>query len=164
MQYSRRAIRGALLIGAASILGGPAASGQAPGLGGYGAMAGGAGSGSGMAAVAPFGGRFAASVPATLGGGGSVTFRPRPTAGMGGGRTAFTIGPAAGMAGGSGLGADRRPFQLREVGGGMAGTTMRRSGMAPATGMGIMPPSFASPFRQPPSLVPASSAGSGMSM
>jgi hypothetical protein len=31
-------------------------------------------------------------------------------------------------------------------------------------GMGVMPPSFGYPFRQPPSLVPAATPGAGMSM
>ncbi len=63
-----------------------------------------------MGAVAPFGGRFGAAVPATLGSGGGLGFRPRPAAAMSPTRTAFTIGPAGAMAGGSGLGSSRRPF------------------------------------------------------
>jgi hypothetical protein len=39
---------------------------------------------------------------------------------------------------------------------------MRR--MSGSRGMGVMPPSFGYPFRQPPSLLSPSAAGAGMSM
>lgn len=156
---------------------------QAPGiggsLGGYGAMAGGSGSamiagsapGSGMGSgsVAPFGGRFGAAAPSSMGGGGAVSYRPRPSSAMSGSRPALTLGPmGGGMSGGmgTGMGSRRRPFNLQDLGssGGLGlGGVMRRP-MPAATGVGVMPPNFGSPFRQPPSLLTPTAPGAGMSM
>ena len=98
-------------------------------------------------------GRFGAAMPSGLGGGGGLSFRPRPSATMSSNRTAFTIGPmGGGMAGGIGLGSGRRPFILQDLGPSGLRGGMRRP--LPATGrMGVMPPSFGYPFRQPPSLL-----------
>jgi hypothetical protein len=103
-----------------------------------------------------------------MGGGGPIFFSERPSAMMMSRRPSFTIGPMGGMAapsGGMGRDFGRRPFVLQPLGpsGGMG----LSSGMQPMTGsrgMGVMPPSFGYPFRQPPSLVSPSSAGAGMSM
>ena len=166
------------IFGASFLAAVPTARAQEGGLGGFGAMAGGTGSpmgssvvtdpsGMGGGTVEPFGGRFGASMSSGMGGGGT-SFRPRPSAGMGARRTTFTIGPmGGGMSGGMGmgLGSSRRPFALqgpgRSAGSGLGG--MRRR-MPAARGMGVMPPSFGSPFRQPPSLLNPSSSGVGMSM
>ena len=169
MRSMTRAILASILVIGASLTSGVrSARAQGPGLGGYGAMSGGLGmggsgsSGMGGSTMEPFAGRFGASMPASMGMGGGVSFRSRPSEVMSGGRTSFTVGP---MGGGMGLGAGRRPFVLQDVGGpaGMgAGGGMRRMPMTGGTG--VMPPNFGSPFRQPPSLVPASASGPGMSM
>lgn len=174
---ARAILVGTVTFGAGLTSGVPSASAQGGGLGGYGAMAGGSGSamsggggsGSGMGAgaVAPFGGRFGAAMPSGMGGGGGLSFRPRPSATMSSTRTAFTIGPmGGGMSGGMSQGSGRRPFILPNLG--PAGLSGRGSGMRrqmpAAGGLGVMPPSFGSPFRQPPSLLAPSSPGAGMSM
>jgi hypothetical protein len=88
---------------------------------------------------------------------------------MSGNRPSFTIGPMGGamsaMSGGMGQGFTRRPFTLRplDLSGGMG----QGVGMQPtrgSRGMGVMPPNFGYPFRQPPSLISPSPAGTGMSM
>ncbi len=164
-------------LGAALTVGTPTVNAQGSSLGGYGAMAGGtgsamgggSGSGTGMGAgtVAPFGGRFGAAMPSGMAGGGGLSFRPLPSAAMSNTRTAFTIGPmGGGVSGGMGQGSGRRPFVLSgrgPSGGSGLGGGMRRQ-MPTAGGMSVMPPSFAYPFRQPPSLVAPSAPGAGMSM
>jgi len=174
---ARAILMGTVALGAVLTFGLPTAWAQGSGLGGYGAMAGGtgsamgggSGSGTGMGAgtVAPFGGRFGAAMPSGMAGGGGLSFRPRPSAAMSSTRTAFTIGPmGGGMSGGVGQASGRRPFVLPDLGpsGGLGpGGGMRRQ-MPSAGGMGVMPPSFAYPFRQPPSLVAPSAPGAGMSM
>lgn len=166
-----------LAFGANFVSGISSARAQGGGLGGYGAMSGGfgpaisggggAGTGMGAGTVAPFGGRFGAAMPSGMGGGGGLSFRQRPSATMSSTRTAFTIGPmGGGMSGGMGLGSGRRPFLLQDLGTSGAsgfGGGMRRQ-MPTSGGMGVMPPSFGYPFRQPPSLVAPTSPGAGMSM
>ena len=159
----------------------PSARAQGGGLGGYGAMSGGpdssmgAGStvldpsGMGAGTTAPLGGRAGAGMPTGMGGGGGLGFRPRPAPSMASStRAAFTVGPMGGaMSGGMGmgLGSSRRPFALQGLGpGGGSGLGGMRRSMAAPRGMGVMPPSFGSPFRQPPSLLAPSSPGAGMSM
>lgn len=174
MRSTRRlTLAGAVALGVGLFAGSPSAWAQGGGLGGYGAMSGGpdssmgAGStvldpsGMGAGTTAPLGGRAGAGMPTGMGGGGGLGFRPRPTPSMAGGtRAAFTVGP---MSGGMGMGMGRRPFALRSSGSGSGLGGMRRS-MASPRGMGVMPPSFGSPFRQPPSLLGPSSPGAGMSM
>ena len=129
---------------------------QGGGLGGYGGMAAGSGSMTNSGGtLAPFGGRFGAAMPSLMGGGGNVTFRPRPSAVMSPSRTSFTIGP---MAGNPSLGVGRRGFVLRDLG----PVVGARRPMSRADRLGVMPPNFGYPFVQPPSLVPAVSMGSGM--
>ena len=176
MQCSiRMFLASGLVVGVSLTIGAPSASAQGGGLGGYGAMAGGsgmtggggAGTGLGAGTVAPFGGRFGAAMPSGMGGGGGLAFRPRPSATMSSSRTAFTIGPmGGGMSDGMGGGSGRRPFALPDLGSaGFLGSGVGMRWQMPATGgMGVMPPSFGYPFRQPPSLLTPSSPGTGMSM
>jgi hypothetical protein len=95
--------------------------------------------------VIPYGGMFEGFMPSRMGGGGTLSFRARPTATMGSGRTSFSLSPSVG-----GMGQGR---------GGRAGMSSRIDRR-----MGVMPPSLGYPFRQPPSLVPSTSQVSGMSM
>jgi hypothetical protein len=145
------------------------AQGPIGSLGGYGAMAAAPGSSMGSGAMAPFGGRFGATMPSRMGGGVSLSFSARPSAMMSGNRPSFTIGPMGGgmsaTSGVMGQGFGRRPFALQPLG--PSGEMAPGDGMQPMTGprgTGVMPPSFGYPFRQPPSLVSPSSAGIGMSM
>jgi len=179
MRSMRQAILASILVGGASLVGGvPSARAQGTGpggsLGGYGAMTDGSGSsmgggpaaGMGGSTVAAFGGRFGAEMPSGGMGAGGLSFRARPSATMSSTRTAFTIGPmGGGMSGGMGQGSGRRPFVLSDPGssGGLSLGGMRRQ-MPAASRMGVMPPNFGSPFRQPPSLLAPSSPGAGMSM
>jgi hypothetical protein len=118
--------------------------------------------------MTPFAGRFAAATPSRMGGNGPISFSERPSAMMSRNRPSFTIGPMGGMAapsGGMGREFGSRPFVLQPLGpvGGMG----QGGGMLPSTGsrgMGVMPPSFVYPFRQPPSLVAPSTASAGTSM
>lgn len=174
MRCSTRAILvTTIALGANLVTGISWARAQGGGLGGYGAMAGGSalgggtGAGMGAGAVAPFGGQFGAVMSSGMGGGGDLSFRPRPSATMSGSRTAFTIGPmGGGMSGGPGMGSGRRPFVLPNLGPsgslGLRGS-MRRP-MREAAGMGVMGPNFGYPFRQPPSLVAPGASGAAMSM
>ena len=158
----RLAFRGflTLIAGFAFLVG----TAKAQGLGGYGAAPvysnPGMGGGSGPMII-PYGGMFEGFMPSRMGGGSSLGFRSRPSAAMGSARTSFSLSPLSG-----GMGQNRgarmapsfgRPGGLR-LGGGMG---QRPPG---AGGMGVMPPSFGYPFRQPPSLVPATTPGAGMSM
>lgn len=150
-------IGGSLAVGAL-----PArAQGTIGSLGGYGAMVGTSGASMGSAVVVPFGGEI---VPSQMGGGGSLFFTARSSSMMSRNRPSFTIGPMGSEmpsnSGGMGLEFGRRPFTLPALG-------LSGGGMEPMTGsrgMGVMPPNFGSPFRQPPSLLTPSSAGAGMSM
>jgi hypothetical protein len=133
-------------------------------LGGYGASSGfsGAGMGGGGAMVIPYGGMTEGFMPGRLGGGSSLSFRPRPSAGMNasrsssrlstttGGMTSTTVGSRA-MSGGMGRGIGPGSFLSKPMGSGGAGP-------------GVMPPSIGYPFRQPPSLLSPASGGAGMSM
>ena len=171
-----------LAFGVILAVGTPPARAQGPigSLGGYGAMAGTPGSamggplvvdptGMGSGVLAPFSGRFGATMPSRMGGGGSFSFSQRPSAMKSSNRPSFTIGPMDGgmsvTSGGMAQGFGRRPFTLPSLGasGGM-GLDGGRQPMTGSRGMGVMPPSFGYPFRQPPSLVSPSSAGAGMSM
>lgn len=118
-------------------------------------------SGMGAGAVAPFGGRFGAAVPSNMSGGG-LSYRPRPSAGMSGNRPSFTIGPMGGGVSGS-MGSGRRPFTLLGSSSGLGRGGALRQSMPAASGAGVMPPSFGSPFRQPPSLL-NSTPGAGSPM
>jgi hypothetical protein len=142
---------------------------QGPGagsLGGYGAASSyatlGTGGGGSGAMIIPYGGMFEGFMPSRTGGGNSLTVRSRPSAAMGSGRTSFSLSPLSG-----GMGQNRTGIRLTpsfgapggmRLGGGMG---KRSSAIG---GMGVMPPSFGYPFRQPPSLVPSSTPGAGMSM
>lgn len=134
-------------------------------LGGYGAASSysGLGMGGSTPMIIPYGGMFEGFMPSRMGGGGSLSLRSRPTAAMGSGRTSFSLAPMSGGMG-RGLGARTRMASPFGPPGGMGlGGGMGRRAPG-ASGMGVMPPSLGYPFRQPPSLVPAPSSGSGMAM
>ncbi len=158
--------RGVLALLAASALSGASAEAQGPSsLGGYGAAPvystpgmGGGGSGP---MVIPYGGMFEGFMPSRTGGGSSLAFRSRPSAAMSSARTSFSLSP---LSGGMGQGRGARLAPAFDATGGMRlGTGMGRRSPG-LGGTGVMPPSFGYPFRQPPSLVPSSVPGAGMSM
>jgi hypothetical protein len=119
---------------------------------------------SGMASrspVIPYGGTFGGFMPYRMGGA-SLSFQARSSSAMGSNRTSFSLAPTtAGMSAMSGS----RPRTAFGLSGAMGtGDAMAPRGPLGRTTMGVMPPSFAYPFYQPPGwLVPASS-GTGMSM
>ena len=153
-------------IGAWLALATPSAEAQAPharaDLGGYGAAqaTGGMGMGAGSPLL-PYAGKFGGFMPYRAGGGGELSFRPRSTAALGSTRTSFSLSPMAAM--GQGLGSRSRGPASLGARSGMGPGGMRRA-VPGGGGMGVMPPSFGYPFRQPPNLVSPSSAGAGMSM
>ncbi len=135
------------------------AGGEIRSLGGYGGAMTDTGSGAGMGGPAiPYAGKFGGFMPYRMGGSGGLSFQTRAAPPMGSGRTPFTLSPASSgmssMSGGLGTSA---PFGTRSPGGGM-------QPMSGPRGMGVMPPNFGYPFRQPPSLLSPASAGAGMSM
>jgi hypothetical protein len=120
------------------------------------------GSGMGMGGpVIPYAGTFGGFMPYRMGSG-SLSFQSRGTSPMASGRTSFSL---SSMSGGmrQGLGMGSSPFAplgspgVMELGRGM-------STMSGASRMGVMPPSFGYPFREPPSLVAPASPAMGMSM
>lgn len=125
-------------------------------------------SGMGAGTVAPFGGRIGVMMPSGMGRGGGMAFSERSSAMMSSNRPSFTISPMGGMgamSSGRDRGFTRRPFVLRPLaplGGIGTGDGMER--MAGSRGMGVMPPNFGYPFRQPPSLLSGSTSGAGTSM
>jgi hypothetical protein len=129
-------------------------------LGGYGASASDPGTGMGMTGgtVIPYNGSFGGFMPARMGGTGSLSFQPFARSEVEPNRPVFRLSPMTG-----GTASMSRGFSPSLGTPGAAG--MR--GMAPTFGttrMGVMPPSFGYPFRQPPSLLDSSSTGLGMSM
>ena len=151
MPLSTRAVTiGWLTLLAFAALPGSSATAQAPGsLGGYGAMPGGSSPGMGGGVrVIPFGGTNQVFMPGRTGGGGSpLSFRSRPM--MATTRVPFRLGSMS-----DGMGPSIAPFSRSSsmLGGMRAGGAPRRA----MAGSGVMPPSFASPFRDPPSLSPGS--------
>ncbi len=151
-------------------------------LGGYGAssdLAGPGMGGGGGAMVIPYGGMTEGFMPGRMGGGSSLSFRPRPSAAMDPSRTSSRLSPMSGgmsstfggsrpMAGGMGRGLGARssmPGGPGSRGGiGLGGGSFRLGPGGGGGGMGVMPPSIGYPFRQPPSLLTPSSPGAGMSM
>jgi hypothetical protein len=177
MQSTWRVVRAvAVFLGVATTLGAStsvaqmaASGGQS--LGGYGGSTTDTGSGMGMGGpFIPYAGKFGGFMPYRMGGG-SLSFQSRGTSPTGSGRTSFSLSPMSGgmssMSGG--LGAGSRTFSSFGTqgavgpggGSGMVGGMNQTSG---TRGMGVMPPSFGYPFRQPPSLLSPSSSGTGMSM
>jgi len=165
----RLAFRGFFAVFTGFAFLGGAAKAQGPGksssLGGYGAAPvysnpelGGGGSGP---MIIPYGGMFEGFMPSRMGGGNPLAYRSRPSAAMGSARTSFSLSPLSGTMG-QNRGARMAPA-FGGAGGLRAGGGMGQRSPGPG-GMGVMPPSLGYPFRQPPSLVPASTAGAGMSM
>ena len=123
--------------------------------------------GMGGGVLIPAGGGAVAPVSIRMGGGGGLTFQPRATSMTTDSRPAFTMGSMGGgmrsTSGGMAPSFGRRPFSLPSLG---SSGVMTGGGMSarPSGGMGVMPPSFGYPFRQPPSLLTPNAAGAGMSM
>jgi hypothetical protein len=118
----------------------------------------------GNVVVPAAGGSVTAMTPGMRGG--ALAFGPRSSTALYTARPSFSLGSMeAGMTRmARGMGG-RRPFALpagtRSGGIGVGSGTRRMPG---TTGMGVMPPRIGYPFRQPPSLLPPSSTGAGMSM
>jgi hypothetical protein len=129
-------------------------------LGGYGASASGPETGMGMTGgtVIPYNGWFGGFMPSRMGGAASLSFRPFARSEIESTRPSFRLSPMAGGASSMSTG-----FAPSLGAAGMGGIG-RMQPSSPSTRMGVMPPSFAYPFRQPPSLLGPSSAGPGMSM
>jgi hypothetical protein len=137
-------------------------------LGGYGGEMSNLDSGMGMAApIIPYGGKFGGFMPSRMGGSGSLSFQPRGPEAMGSMRTPFTLSPMSGgmssMGGVMSQGLGVRSSSFFGSAGAM-GTAGGMGQMPGGSGMGVMPPSFAYPFRQPPSLLAPTGTGMGMSM
>ena len=132
-----------------------AAQGYGPSgsLGGYGAapIYSSPGVGGSRPMVIPYGGTFEGFMPSRMGGGGSLNFGDRPPATMTTGPTPFRLN--SGMS---------RGFSTRPLMG--SGPGMGRRVLPGSGGMGVMPPNFGYPFRQPPSLLPSGATASGMPM
>jgi hypothetical protein len=167
---TRKILAGLLSIGVGQAAGAASAYAQGPGsLGGYGGSMMATNSGMGMSGPAiPYGGRFAGFMPYRMNGSGSLSFQSRGESAMGGRRTSFSLSPmpggmsstSGGM--GRGLGVDSGLFSPSGLQGVM-GRGVGMPSMSGTRGMGVMPPSFGYPFRQPPNLLTPSS-GTGMSM
>jgi hypothetical protein len=176
MQSTRRVARAALVLGAAMTIGASVAVAQTTStaegrsLGGYGGSMTDIGAGMG-GPVIPYAGKFGGFMSYRMGGSGTLSFQSRGTSPIGSGRTSFSLSPMSGgmssMSGGFGAGS--RTFSSFGTQGAMGpgGGSGMGGGMNPTSGtrgMGVMPPSFGYPFRQPPSLLSPSSSGTGMSM
>ena len=169
----RSAFRGILAafaaVGGVAALGSPASAqgtGPSASLGGYGAASSyaSAGMGGGGLMIIPYGGMFEGFMPSSMGGGTSLSYRARPSATMGSGRTSFSLSPLSGGMGQSrGRGRSAMSSPAGAAGGMRLGGGMGLRAPGPG-GIGVMPPSLGYPFRQPPSLVPTSARGAGMSM
>jgi hypothetical protein len=167
---TRAILAGILGIGLGQILGTSAAQAQGPigSLGGYGGSMSDTGSGAAMSGpIIPYAGRFGGFMPYRMGTGGSLTFQPRGASSMRSSRTPFSLSPMSGgissMSGGMGQGPGNGSRSAMGVGTGM-GLGGGTQPMAGPRSMGVMPPSFGYPFRQPPSLLAPTSSGTGMSM
>jgi hypothetical protein len=123
--------------------------------------------------IIPYAGNFGGFMPYRLGGAGSaggLSFSSRTAPVMGSARTSVSRSPLLGrlssMPTGMGRGFGSRVQIRRSLGssGSMSlGGGMREPDAGPGS-TSVMPPSFAYPFYQPPSLVGPSSPGAGMSM
>jgi hypothetical protein len=165
---------GMVLVGLVTASGGTAraqssTAGGYRSLGGYGGSMTATASDTGMSGpVIPYSGQFGGFMPYRMGGG-SLAFQSRGTSPMTSVRTSFSLssmsgGMSATSGGmGQGLGMGSRGFSPF----GSTGVTGLGGGMSTMSGparMGVMPPSFGYPFREPPSLVAPAAAGMGMSM
>jgi hypothetical protein len=138
---------------------------QTPSLGGYGAsssmtQAGMGGSGP----IIPYGGGLSGFMPYRMGGAGTgLSFSSRNSSTVGTGRSAFRLSSMTG-----GMGMSSSAFG-QSLGRGTAGSLFSPglgAGMGRSMDSGsqsVMPPNFGYPFYQPPSLLPLSSTGVGMS-
>jgi hypothetical protein len=164
----------AIVLAAGSAIVTPAASGQSLGsrspLGGYGAAGAGTMAATGGGPMIPYAGAFGGFMPYRMGGGASLFFASRGTLETGLTRTSFRLSSIGGgmtsMPVGIGQTFGARSATLSSFGaqpgtrlGGALGEPMIGAGRP-----GVMPPSFAYPFYQPPSLVIPSAWGTGTSM
>jgi hypothetical protein len=119
------------------------------------------GSGMGMSGpIIPYAGKFGGFMPYRMGASSSLSFPSRSASAPGSNRTSFSLSPmSSGMGPGGFNGAPgaMRPGAGMGLGGGLQPMPGPRS-------MGVMPPHFAYPFREPPSLLSPTASGTGMSM
>ena len=130
-----------------------ASSAQAQGtLGGYGGSMSSFDSGMGSSGpIIPYAGHYGGFMPSRMSGSGSLAFTSRGMSSVGSPRTSFRLSTPSG--------------RMSSMGSGMSGGSGGGMGAMPkSSGMGVMPPSFAYPFRQPPSLFAPLVPGAGMSM
>ena len=128
-------------------------------LGGYGASSGiGSGMGGG-AMVIPYGGMTEGFMPGRMGGGSSLSPRPRPTTGLNPLRPSSRLSTMTG-------GMTSKANGPRPMSGGIGPGIMPGSFLSNPMGSrpGVMPPTIGYPFRQPPSLLSPTTGGAGMSM
>lgn len=123
-------------------------------LGGYGGSMSSFDSGMGSSGpIIPYAGHYGGFMPSRMSGSSSLAFTSRGMSSVGSPRTSFRLSTMSGRMPSTGSGMSGGPG-----GGGGMGQ------MPKSSGMGVMPPSFAYPFRQPPSLFAPLVSGSGMSM
>ena len=160
--------RCALLAMAMILLAAPGARAQSVGLGGYGAASSMAGPSLGRsgAMVIPYGGMTEGFMPSRMGGGSSLSFRPRAMGTMGGPRSSSIFADfSGGMSRSDRSARTSMPGPMSPRGlGPSAGRLIRSNPLGGGGGMGVMPPTIGYPFRQPPSLIGPSSGPAGMSM
>jgi hypothetical protein len=158
---------GVLAFVGGQVLGVSAARAQGS-LGGYGGSMSNLDSGMGMGGpIIPYAGKFGGFMPYRLGGSSSLSFQSRGTSTMGSMRTSFSLSPMSGGMSSRGGGMSQG-FGVRGSSffgsPGVMGSSGGKGQMPGGSGMGVMPPSFAYPFRHPPSLVAPTGTGTGMSM
>lgn len=126
-----------------------ASSARAQGsLGGYGGSMSNFDSGMGTAGpIIPYAGNYAGFMPSRMSGSSSLAFSSRGMSSVGSPRTSFRLSTMS--------------SRMSSMGGGPSGGMGQ---MPKSSGMGVMPPSFTYPFRQPPSLFAPLVPGLGMSM
>jgi hypothetical protein len=163
---SRPIVCAAIVLSGYPITGESTARGQGPGLvgslGGYGSAARDSmtSMGSTGSSFIPYAGSFGGFMPYRMGGESTLVFRTRGASAIGSSRPAFSLAPMTG--GLSSMSARGSVLSPRPRGAMGIGGAMPRSGSVLGS-IGVMPPSFGYPFRQPPSLVSPSAAPS-MSM
>jgi len=139
-------------------------AGRGGSLGGYGASSGLTGPGMGGGSVIiPYGGRTEGFMPGRMGGGSSLSFRPRPSVSMSGPRPSLILPPLSGEMG-RGMGTRLAIPSLLGSKGMSPGAGSFRLGTGGASGSAVMPPSIGYPFRQPPTLLTPGSGAPGTSM
>jgi hypothetical protein len=124
-------------------------------------------SGTAMAGpVIPYAGKFGGFMPYRMAGTGTLSFQSRGTGAMGSMRSSFNLSPMSVMSSMGGSMSQGSGVRASSFFGspGVMGATGGMGAMPGGGSMGVMPPSFGSPFRQPPSLLAPTGTGMGMSM